>query len=548
MVAQIVSFFQRAPRLPAVQLDWAQQEIAEFYRVESALIRAGIRVGTDRGISDEGEPWFVFFRDDDGEVVIHFARIDGEYIIAGPAYEEIARGLDFTALVRNMIARHPLVRKSERGDNVFLHPAALLIAVVGTAFFKTGEARASETGREAPAKEATSRVALLGSAASPVQLAAAAPAAESVQIPAHQAVLILAAALLSSDYKVAAPVQDASARAALAATAAVLDFSGTTPSPVLTQDDAAVAASAARAAAVETAAAQHMSSVLSLMALLSDIPQTRSAANDGAPSEAALWAGSPAPIESLLVPQPLSANNGDWAIDVRLSFGAMPAVEALQLVRGQMGDAAFEKVSVIEVTKLPGLLADLISKGQHVYVTSPTPVVPEQVVKPLPPVEPVLPVVPHDTVPVVVAPTVPEPEAPPPVATPSPEVTLPVAVAPSVVVPSVIVPAPVAVVPAVPVTPPAAVVPVAPTPAVQSPTPAYASPALVKQFIDYFIAHTDKIEIMYKGSSFVIFDTRVLYDVSKISHLSSMTFDFADGSSISLVGDHLSFLHKDVLT
>lgn len=537
MVAQIVSFFQRAPRYPVAPLDWAQQEIAEFYRVESALIRAGIRVGTERGMSDEGEPWFVFFRADDGEVVIHFARIDGQYIIAGPAYEEIARGLDFTALVRNMIARHPLVRKSDRGDNVFLHPAALLIAVVGTAFFKTGEARASETGREALAKEgsskeAPSRLTLLSSAASPVQLAAAAPAVESVQIPAHQAVLILAAALLSSDYKVAAPVQDASARAAIAATAAALDFGDATRAQLLAQDDAAVAASAARDAAVEIAAAQHMSSVLSLMALLSDMPQTRGVANDAAPSEAALWAGPAAPIESLLLPQPLSAANGAWAIDVRLSFGALPAVEAVQLVRGQMGEAAFEKVSVIEVTKLPQLLADLISKGQHVYVTAPTPVAPELDAAPLPPVVPVVvaPVVPDDTAPVVVAPVVPEPEAPPPVAAPTPEVTPPVAV--------------------LPVTPPAPVapaVPAVPTP-VPTPAPTYASPALVKQFIDYFIAHTDKIEIMYKGSSYVIFDTRVLYDVGKISQLSSMTFDFDDGSSISLVGDHLSFLHRDMLT
>src|SRR5689334_20248536 len=143
MVAQVISFFQRTPRPAAVPADWTQQELAEFYRVESALIRAGIRVGTDRGMSDENEPWFCFYRLDDGDVVIHFARIDGEYLIAGPAYEEIARGIDFTALVRNMVASHPLIRRNERGSNISIHPAALLIAVVGTAFFKSGEARAA---------------------------------------------------------------------------------------------------------------------------------------------------------------------------------------------------------------------------------------------------------------------------------------------------------------------------------------------------------------------------------------------------------------------
>ena len=146
MAAQVLSFFQRAPRIQPSHSDWTQQELAEFYRVESALIRAGIRVGTDRGMSDENDPWFIFYRADDNEVVIHFARIDGEYIIAGPAYEEVARGFDFTALVRNMVARHPLIKRPERGDNVSIHPAALLVAIVGTAFFKSGEARAAESG------------------------------------------------------------------------------------------------------------------------------------------------------------------------------------------------------------------------------------------------------------------------------------------------------------------------------------------------------------------------------------------------------------------
>ena len=40
--------------------DWTQQELAEFYRVEASLVRANIEIETDRGRSDEGDPWFVF--------------------------------------------------------------------------------------------------------------------------------------------------------------------------------------------------------------------------------------------------------------------------------------------------------------------------------------------------------------------------------------------------------------------------------------------------------------------------------------------------------
>ena len=126
--------------------DWSPRELAEFYRVESALIQAGLKIDTERGLSDEGDPWFAFCRPDDGEVIVHIARIGGVYILAGPSYDGIASGGDIAALVRDLVTRHPLIQT--RGDNprqgskIFLHPAALLIAVVATAFFKSTEARA----------------------------------------------------------------------------------------------------------------------------------------------------------------------------------------------------------------------------------------------------------------------------------------------------------------------------------------------------------------------------------------------------------------------
>lgn len=35
---------------------WSQQELAEFYRVEAALVRAGIGIASEHGVSDEGSP------------------------------------------------------------------------------------------------------------------------------------------------------------------------------------------------------------------------------------------------------------------------------------------------------------------------------------------------------------------------------------------------------------------------------------------------------------------------------------------------------------
>ena len=75
MAAELLSFFRPAK---SVSGDWSTQEIAEFYRVEAALVQAGASVCVDRGVSDEGDPWFVFCRAVDGEVIVHFARIAGE--------------------------------------------------------------------------------------------------------------------------------------------------------------------------------------------------------------------------------------------------------------------------------------------------------------------------------------------------------------------------------------------------------------------------------------------------------------------------------------
>jgi hypothetical protein len=123
--------------------DWSQQELAEFYRVERALVQAGLTVVTDRGLSDEGDPWFVFCRAEDGEVVVHFACIDGRYVIGGPAYDRIVSGPDIRSITTELVSQHPLMqRRVLREDNIILHPSALLIAIVATALLKSAEAQA----------------------------------------------------------------------------------------------------------------------------------------------------------------------------------------------------------------------------------------------------------------------------------------------------------------------------------------------------------------------------------------------------------------------
>jgi hypothetical protein len=140
MTAQVFSFFRR----PAAPRDWSTQELAEFYRVEAALIQAGLSVVSERGLTDEGEPWFVFCREEDDEVIIHFARLDGRYLISAPGYCGTAMGRDFRSLARATIERHPILQPRPKGDNLFLHPAALLIVLVASALLKSGHAAATE--------------------------------------------------------------------------------------------------------------------------------------------------------------------------------------------------------------------------------------------------------------------------------------------------------------------------------------------------------------------------------------------------------------------
>jgi hypothetical protein len=530
MAAQVLSFFQRSPRFQPGPSDWTQQELAEFYRVESALIRAGIRVGTDRGLSDENEPWFVFYRSDDGEVVIHFARIDGEYIIAGPAYEEIARGFDFSALVRNMVARHPLIKRPERGDNVSIHPAALLVAIVGTAFFKSGEARAAETGASAPPASAH-RPTLL-SASAPVAItggaASHAPgqAGGSAQIPVNQAVMILAAAMMAAEIRVDTRSLAPSARDAIAEAARALDFSGQSVDGLVPATPAPVAEPVM--AAAPPTPVQTVSSVLALVALLSTLPSPGDVA-----AHADLTLAGAAPTGRTEAPSLFAASGAPWTIDVQFAAGGLAEVAAVHLVRAAVDGAAAQRVAVIEVEKLPEILLDLIERGSHLTVPAADARAPIDA----PP--------PSDGV--TLPPTTDGGATPPPVDPAPPEASVPPAVPPPVaetpVAPPPVVQPPV-------VEPP---VTIDPTPVV-TPKPAlpafdgFASQDLVKQFVDYFLAHTDQVSIMTRGLQVVIFDSRVTTAPETIDHLTSMTFTFFDGSEVNLVGAQSAFLNHDGLS
>ena len=119
--------------------DWTNQELADLYRVKHLLDQAGLESETDRGLSDEGDPWFVFMREE--EVFIHFCRIGDMYHLDSPNLQGALKGRDARALVadytRKVMHRgdgghdpKTVVPLRAGGNQVSLHPAVMLAALV----------------------------------------------------------------------------------------------------------------------------------------------------------------------------------------------------------------------------------------------------------------------------------------------------------------------------------------------------------------------------------------------------------------------------------
>ena len=131
-----ISFFKtKKVYLKHENRQWNNQEIADFYRAVDILKRAGLDVEVDSGVTDEGEPWFVFVRSLDGEVLAHFAQIDGQFVAVSSLNHEVYRGSDIRQIVDQMLDKHPLVvPKNRNSGQLYLHPTAAVTAFLAAAF------------------------------------------------------------------------------------------------------------------------------------------------------------------------------------------------------------------------------------------------------------------------------------------------------------------------------------------------------------------------------------------------------------------------------
>ncbi|WP_417585832.1 hypothetical protein [Nitrincola sp.] len=142
-----ISFLQHSSDLPASTVGWSNQELADLYRTQRILALAGVTTEVDRGVSDEGDPWFVFM-DSQGEVLVHFSRFDGSYLVTSHMQEEPIRGASLQDLVAEFSRRvQPVARTGQNvvsiakrnRDVVFIHPAAALAALVWSVYLMADE-------------------------------------------------------------------------------------------------------------------------------------------------------------------------------------------------------------------------------------------------------------------------------------------------------------------------------------------------------------------------------------------------------------------------
>jgi hypothetical protein len=85
---------------------WSKHELAHLRSAAKLMRAGGTSVRTDCGVTDEGDPWFAFFADETGEIIAHFARIDGKCIACVPFRSGALTGPILPDLIEQFLQQH----------------------------------------------------------------------------------------------------------------------------------------------------------------------------------------------------------------------------------------------------------------------------------------------------------------------------------------------------------------------------------------------------------------------------------------------------------
>lgn len=119
--------------------DWTATERARLEELAQRLAAEGVRVETVFGATDAGDPWCVV-TDENGDVLIHVARIDGKFVVHSAVDDAVSEGADLHSALREQLNSQV---GGEDEDGAVVVPFSLggrqaqtfLALVIATAFF-----------------------------------------------------------------------------------------------------------------------------------------------------------------------------------------------------------------------------------------------------------------------------------------------------------------------------------------------------------------------------------------------------------------------------
>jgi hypothetical protein len=77
---------------------WSSLERKVLGQIQRALGNLGLAIKCEHGVTDEGDPWTVFYGSAEGRFVAHVARIDATYLLV------LADGTSLRAATLNRLA------------------------------------------------------------------------------------------------------------------------------------------------------------------------------------------------------------------------------------------------------------------------------------------------------------------------------------------------------------------------------------------------------------------------------------------------------------
>lgn len=95
---------------------WTKHELAHFRRAMNLLWEAGHSIETASGLTDEGEPWFVFCDANSGDVLAHFAKMSGKTVVCGPLLNSALTSRIFPDLAERIVGRRARRRLSSASN------------------------------------------------------------------------------------------------------------------------------------------------------------------------------------------------------------------------------------------------------------------------------------------------------------------------------------------------------------------------------------------------------------------------------------------------